>query len=158
MVNKIYLTLLVLLALTLGIRATAKSKPVDDILVAGTIKAAKGLVYPNQDVKITYSKKVRSVHVRFTTPKSYKVKYADFYLRWRDNQWVVLQEFKKAGISVVRVTVDTNFHDGSAVLRAVHSATHVDRYAKRPNDDMWLRTGTLYSRSKDSTKWVKLDY
>ncbi len=158
MVNKICPTLLVLLALTLGIRATAKSKPVDETLLAGTIKAAQDLVYPNQAVKITYNQKARSVHIRFTTLRSYKVNYADFYLRWRDNQWVVLQEFKKAKIPVNRVTVQTNYRDGSAVLRVTHAAAHVDKYAKLPSDDLWLRTGTSYSRKKVSTKWEKVEY
>lgn len=132
------------------------SGAVDEILVKGTINTAKSLIFPPNEVK--YDRKSKTVHVSFTTPKSYKENLADYYLRWRDNQWVVLQEFKKSGILVARVVVQTNYTDGSGILRFVHSAAHVDKYAKLANDDLWLKTATMHQRTKGSTKWEEVAY
>ena len=56
------------------------------------------------------------------------------------------------------VTVETNHHDMSGHMKFTHSAEHADKYAKKPSDDMWLRTGEIYQRSKDSDKWEKVEY
>ena len=131
---------------------------VDEILLKGTIEAAESLVFPPNDVKVTYNVDTKEVYVKFKTPSSYKINYSDFYLRWRDNQWVVLQEFKRAEISVKKVTVETNHHDMSGHMKFIHSAEHIDKYAKKPSDEMWLRTGEIYQRSKGSEKWEKVEY
>lgn len=69
---------------------------VDEVLLKGTIEIAESLVFPSDNLKITYNKSTKEVNIKFKTPSSYKVNFSDFYLRWRDNQWVALQEFKKA--------------------------------------------------------------
>ena len=134
------------------------SKQVDEALLKGTIEAAKSLVFPPHDVKVSYNKDTKAVYVKFRTPSSYKVNFADFYLRWRDNQWVVLQEFKKAEIPVNKVTVETNYQDMSGQLKFIHSAEHVDKYAKNPSDELWIRTGNAYQKAKGSDKWEKVEY
>ena len=131
---------------------------IDEILLKGTIEVAESLVFPSNDVKITFNKNTKEVYVKFKTPSSYKVNYSDFYLRWRNNQWIALQEFKKAKIPVSTVIVETNHHDMSGHMKFTHSAEHVDKYAKRPSDEMWLRTGEIYQKSKDSDKWEKVEY
>ena len=151
--------LLVLLVplLALNVPGAVASQPADEVLLAGTIRAAQGLVFPHQDVKISYDNKTRSLYVKFTTPKTYKRDYAHFYERWRDNQLTVLEEFKRSGIPVKYVVVTTNFLDGSGVLQFRHLAVHVEKYAARLSNDMWLKTGTLHLRSKGSKKWKKME-
>ena len=133
------------------------AQPADEVLLAGTIRAAQGLVFPHQDVKISYDKKTLSLYVKFTTPKTYKRDYAHFYERWRDNQLTVLEEFKRSAIPVKYVVVTTNFLDGSGFLRFRHLAVHVEKYASLLSNDLWLKTGTLHLRSKGSRKWKKME-
>ena len=152
--------LVMLLLLTILILPTF-TKPaycVDKVLLNRSIEASESLVFPQNDVEVVYDEETKEVYVKFTTPASYKVNYADFYSRWRDNQWVVLQEFQKAEIPVEKVTVETNYPDMSGVLKISNSAEHIDEYAKSSNDDLWLRTATCYQKSKDSNEWKKLDY
>ena len=139
-------------------KRTSASVVPDQVLLQGTIEAAESLVVPAEDVKVSYDAKTKTIHISFTTPPTYPVNYANYYLRWRDNQWVVLQTFKKANIPVDRVTVVTNYVDGSGLMRVTHLATHVDKYAKQPNDDLWLRTGISYQKLKESSNWEKVTY
>lgn len=131
----------------------------DDILIKGTIAYTKDLVVPPYDVKITYDKKTRSVYVKFRSPVPYKLKYdfSDIWDRWRFNQWIVLQEFKKAEIPVSEVTIETNHHDGSGLLKVTNLAEHIDKYAKLPDENLWLRTATVYQKDKDSNEWYKIE-
>ena len=131
---------------------------IDKVLLDSSIEAAELLVYPNNDAEVFYDEKTKEVYVKFTTPASYRVNYADFYSRWRDNQWAVLQEFKKAQILVAKVTVETNYPDMSAVLRIANSAEHIDDYAKSGYDDAWLRTASCYQKKAGSNEWKKLSY
>jgi len=141
------------------INSSAKSaSQIDEVLLKGTIEAAESLVFPPNDVRIIYNKNTKEVYVKFKTPSSYKVNYSDFYLRWRDNQRIVLQEFKKAKIPVSKVIVETNYHDMSGQLRITHLAEHIDKYSKKANDELWLRTGEMYQKAKGSDKWEKVEY
>lgn len=142
------------------INSSSIVEEIDPVLLKGTIEAAKALVFsPNpNEVKLTYDKNTKGVYVKFKTSSIYKVNFSDFYLRWRDNQWVVLQEFKKAKIPVSKITVETNHHDMSGYMKFVHLAEHVDKYAKRPSDELWLRTGTAYQREKETDKWEIVKY
>jgi len=141
------------------VKSSANSSfQIDETLLKGTIEAAESLVFPPNDVKITYNKNTKEVYIKFKTHSSYKVNYSDFYSRWRDNQWVVLQEFKRAKIPVNKVTVETNYHDKSGQLRVSHLAKHIDKYAKRASDDLWLRTGEMYQKGTRSEKWEKVKY
>ena len=151
--------LLVLLVLPLAFNfpEPVAAQPIDDVLLAGTIRAAQELVFPPQDVKISYDKKTRSLYVKFTTPKTYKRDYTHFYERWRDNQLTVLEEFKRSAIPVKYVVVTTNFLDGSGFLRFRHLAVHVEKYASLLNNELWLKTGTLHLRSKGSRTWKKME-
>ena len=38
----------------------------------------------------------------------------------------------------------------------IHSASHVDKYAKSSTDDLWLKTASVYQKSKKSNLWEKL--
>ncbi len=131
---------------------------INEVLLKGTIEASRSLVAPSTDATVTYNQETKELYVKFTTPSWYKVNYGNFYLRWRVNQWVVLQEFIKAGIPVAKVTVETNYDDGSGQLRFTHLSEHVLKYAKLPNDDLWLRTGTGSQKSKGSDIWEKVRY
>ncbi len=136
------------------------TEPVDDdILIHGTISYVTDLIVPPYDVKITYDKKTRSVYVKFRTPVPYKYKYdySDVWDRWRFNQWIVLQEFKKAKIPVSEVTVETNHDDGSGIMKITHSAEHIEKYAKLADENLWLRTGTFYQKEIGSDKWERID-
>jgi len=124
-------------------------------LIQGTIESAESLVFPHKNVKVSYNGQDRSVYVKFTTPRDYKVVWADYWLRWRDNQWVVLQEFKQADISVSKITVETNHHDGSAQVRVITEAKFVDKYAKKADPELWRRVTTIYQKGKD-LKWTKI--
>ena len=157
MISKILFSIGVfsLIVLSLNFKSATQT---DEALLKGTIKAAEALVFPPNAVKIAFNKNTKEIYVKFKTPTSYKLNFSDFYLRWRDNQWIVLQEFKKAKIQVNMVTVETNHHDMSGHMKFTHSAEHADKYAKKPSDDMWLRTGEIYQRSKDSDKWEKVEY
>jgi len=150
-------TLFLLTILSLPI-FTKPAYCIDKILLDTSIESAESLVFPNNDAEVVYNEEIKEVYIKFTTPASYRVNYVDFYSRWRDNQWVVLQEFKKAKIPVEKVTVETNYPDMSGVLKISNSAEHIDEYAKSSNDDLWLRTATCYQKSKDSNEWKKLDY
>lgn len=134
------------------------SDQVDNVLLNGTISAAKSLVFPGNDVNVNYDENKRLIHVKFVLPISKNINYANMWLPWRDNQWVVLQEFKKADIMVNYVAVETNYLDGSGLVRITHQSKHVDKYAKLPNNDLWLRTGEFYQKGKNETKWSKIDY
>lgn len=131
----------------------------DDVLIKGTIAYAKDLVVPPYDVQISYDKDKKSVYIKFKTPLPYKLKddFSDIHDRWRNNQWVVLQEFKKAHIPVANVTVETNLHDMSGIMKVTHSAEHIDKYEKLADDNMWLRTATIYIREIGSDKWERID-
>ncbi|MCD4652761.1 toll/interleukin-1 receptor domain-containing protein [bacterium] len=133
-------------------------KKLDEVLLQGTINSSKSLVFPNNNAAISYDQESQEIYVSFTTPRSYKVNSANFYLRWRDNQWVVLQEFNKSSIKVSKITVETNHHDGSGLLKISHAALHVDKFAKLANDDRWLKTATSFQKTSDSNDWKKLDY
>jgi len=136
----------------------SKAGQIDEVLLKGTIETAESRVSPPYNVRISYNKDSKAVYVKFKTPSSYKINFADFYRRWRDNQWIVLQEFKKAEIPVNKVTIETNHHDMSGQMKFVHLAEHVDKYAKKPSDELWIRTGTAYQKAKGSDKWEKVDY
>lgn len=130
----------------------------DDALLAGTIEAAEELVFPPYDASVTYDPTSKVVTVRFTTPASYKIDYANFWLRWRDNQWTVLQQFKEASIPVDKVVVITNYHDQAASeVRAETSAESIDRYARSTSDELWLRTTTMHQRVKGEVEWSKIE-
>lgn len=136
------------------------TEPVDDdILINGTISYIKDLIVPPYDVKITFDKKTRYVYVKFRTPVPYKLKsdFSDFWDRWRFNQWIVLQEFKKAKIPVNEVAIETNHYDGSGLLKVTHLAEHIDKYAKLPDENLWLRTATVYQKDTDSNEWYKIE-
>ncbi len=155
LVSKLWIFVVSILIISYGTLGVAEQ---DLILLNGTIEAAKSLVFPNYDVQITYDKNTSVVYVKFRTPASYKVNYSNFYERWSDNQWVVLQEFKRAEIPVSKVTVETNHNDMSGLLKMTTSAKHIDKYAKRASDDLWLRTSVSYQKAKGSKVWKKLDY
>jgi len=153
--NLLLLFILCFVAINTNIIAAIQ---IDETLLKGIIESAKSLVFPNKDVEVTYNTTTKEIYIKFKTPSWYKVNYSDFYLRWRDNQWVVLQEFKKANIPVNKVTVETNYVDMSGQLKFIHLAKHVDKYAKLPNDDLWLKTGEVYQKGKNSDKWEKIRY
>jgi len=155
MKSKILVSICVFCLIVVNSRAKSALQ-IDEVLLKGTIEVAESLVFPPNDVKITYNKSTKEVYVKFKTLSSYKVNFSDFYLRWRDNQWIVLQEFKKAKIPVSTVTVETNHYDMSGHMKFIHSAEHIDKYAKRSSDEMWLRTGEIYQKSKGSDKWEKV--
>ncbi len=140
-------------------KASAKSKitevvaELDEVLLKGTIEVARRGLYPQSNANVTYDKESQRVRVTFSTPQSYNVNYGDFYGRWRHNQWAVLQEFEKAAIPVSSITVETNFVDGSAVLRVTHKSDHIAKYANSASDEIWLRTGEMLMKSKGSNKW-----
>jgi len=121
------------------------------------IRSAKGLVFPNNDVSITYNDSTQNIFIKFTTPASYKINYALFYLRWMDNQWVVLQEFKKENVPVKNLTVETNFKDNSGFLRITHSAEDVDQYAKINMYERWINRGQFLLKGKNDARWKKVD-
>ncbi len=152
------LVMLSIISLIALIIAPSLSGQSDDPVLAGTIKASEALVFPHNDVNITYDKSKREVYIKFTTPSSYKVNYSDFYLRWRDNQWVVLKEFGKARIPVDIVTVETNHDDMSGQMKITSKSEYIAKYAKLPNDEMWLRTASAYQKDKGSDKWVSVKY
>ena len=156
MIRKIA-TLFLLATLILSI-FTKPAYCIDSVLLDRSVETVESLIYPRNNVEVVYDERTKEVYVKFTTPASYRVDYTDFYSRWRDNQWVVLQEFKKAEIPVEKVTVETNYPDMSGVLKITNSAKHIDEYAKLSNDDLWLRTATCYQKYKDSNEWKKLDY
>lgn len=135
-----------------------QAENIDRVLLAGTIKAAESLVFPSNKAKVSYNASAQHAHVSFTTPANYKRNLGDFFQRWRDNQWVVLQEFKRSNIRVKNVTVETNYVDGSGILRITHHAKHIDEYAKLPDDDLWLRTAESYQKRKGSIEWERVDY
>lgn len=152
-------TILICVSLIIALAGLTTALPqVNQVLLKGTIEACESLIFPSADAKVNYDNETKEVYVVFTTPASYKINYGDFYLRWRDNQWVVLQEFKKAKIKVNQITVETNHHDMSGQVKVTHLPADVDKYAKLPSDDMWLRTGTMYQKSKGSDKWEKVRY
>jgi len=130
---------------------------IDQVLLDGTIERVKSLVGPGYDVHVSYNKKKRLVYVKFRAPTPKKINYARIWETWRDNQWVALQMFKKANIPVDYVTVETNYPDGSAIVRVTHLAKHIDKYGKRFNDDLWHRTGKFYQKTKGDTEWHKID-
>ena len=134
----------------------SKYGQIDEVLLKGTIEAAESLVSPPHDVRISFNKDTKEIYVKFKTPSSYKINYADFWGRWRDNQWIVLQEFKRSKISVSKITVETNYRDMSAQVKFIHLANHVDKYAKSSTDDLWLKTASVYQKSKKSNLWEKL--
>ncbi|MFH1251116.1 MAG: hypothetical protein V1715_08460 [bacterium] len=121
------------------------------------IKSAKGLVFPNNNVSISYDAKSQEVYIKFTTPSNYKINYALYYLRWMDNQWVVLQEFKKENAPVKNIAVETNYKDNSGFLIVTHSARDVDQYAKPNTYERWMNRGQFLSKGKNDTEWKKLD-
>lgn len=137
--------------------AQASESSEDDVLLSGTIEAAEGLIFPSNDASVSYDEEAQVITVRFKTPDSYKVDYSNFWQRWRDNQWVTLQEFKKASLPVRQVVVITDYVDGSADVKAATSAQHVDQYAKNASDELWLRTTTMHQRSSGTDEWEKIE-
>jgi hypothetical protein len=136
---------------------TSSVTEIDSILLKGTIEAAEALVYPHSEVNINYDVSNHAIHVTFFTPKTYKVNFGDYYQRWRHNQWTVYREFRKAlEIPVKVVTVETNFEDGSAILKITHLAEHVEKYANSASDELWVRTGEFLMKESGSNEWVPI--
>lgn len=135
----------------------SKSGQIDEVLLKGTIEAAESLVSPPYYVRISFNKATKEIYVKFKTPSSHKINYGDFWGRWRDNQWAVLQEFKKSKIPVSKITIETNYRDMSAQVKFIHLASHVDKYAKLSTDDLWLKTASVYQKSKKSNIWEKIE-
>lgn len=172
--QRIYYSFVVMLCLFIAACATVPvgtveiSKPatsentssvikIDSILLKGTIEASAALVYPHSEVSINYDAINHAIHVKFFTPKTYKVNFGDYYQRWRHNQWTVYQEFRKAlEIPVKSVTVETNFEDGSAILKITHLAEHVEKYANSTSDELWVRTGEFLMKKSGSNEWIPI--
>ena len=135
-----------------------EAETVHEGLIGETIKSAEALVLLSSDAKVSYKASTKHVKIAFTTPSDYKRDFSDFFHRWRHNQWVVLQEFKRSKIPVRTVTIETNYVDSGTIMRHTHSAAHVDKYAKLPSDDLWLKAAKSYQRNTGSEKWKKLYY
>ncbi len=103
---------------------------------------------------------MKLVYIKFRTPSLYRLRadFDDIWDRWRNNQWVVLHEFRKAKISVDVITVEINHHDMSGLVRVTHNAEHIDKYATLADDNLWLRKATVYQNNIQGTgEWVKVD-
>lgn len=138
------------------VKKTSDYGDIDEALLKRTLDTVTSLIFPPHDVDVFYHKDSNVVYIKFKTPFTYN--YGNFYERFRNNQWVALQAFKKANIHVEKITVETNHHDNSGILRITNMAEHVDKYAKLPNDDLWLKTAAAYQKGKGDNNWVRIDY
>ena len=151
----------VLMMLVAGFLASipfsADAADINQALLERTIAGAKSFMSPSDDASASYDPETKHLYISFTTPPDYKTSQADYYERWRHNQWVFLQEFRLSKIPVKSVTIETNLVDSEGSLRYTHKAVHVDKYADLHSDGLWLRTGKAFKKKPGSDKWEALD-
>ena len=135
---------------------TKLNSSISENILRGTISSATSLIFPGLNALVEYDKVTRTVYVKFTQSKYSKIDYSDFWLPWRDNQWVVLQEFKTSSIDTEFVIVESNLRDGSGDVRIVTASPDVDRFGKNPNDNLWIKSSSFYLRKKNSVTWEKI--